>query len=72
MEENSPEHRVAMAVRNAFEGLDTLIVLAADPETTDLIEAEKIMIGQLVTRATLLGSFLLARHSSKLRIVQNG
>ena len=46
--------------------------MATNAETVDLIEREKIAIGQILTRAQLVASFLMARQPSKLRIVQNG
>lgn len=52
--------------------LDEFCAMATNPETIDLIEREKIAIGQILTRAQLVASFLMTRHPGKLRIVQNG
>lgn len=46
--------------------LDELCALAVNPETIDLVEHEKIAIGQIVTRAQLVAAFLMARHPLRL------
>jgi hypothetical protein len=73
-DENSPEIKLDMALRSAFAGLDDLMVLACNSNTADLVEREKIAIGQIVTRAQLIASFLMARQTpaGKLRLIQNG
>lgn len=52
--------------------LDELCAMASNSETVDLVEKEKVAVGQIVTRAQLIASFLMARKPSGLRIVQNG
>ena len=52
--------------------LDEFCALATRPETVDLIEGQKIIVGQIQTRAQLILSFLAARQPSKLRIISNG
>lgn len=52
--------------------LDEFCAMASNTETIDLIEREKIAIGQILTRAQLVASFLMMRHPGKLRIVHNG
>ncbi len=51
-------HRLDFIVRE----LDEFCGMAVDPETVDLIERERIAIGQIVTRAQLISSFLMARQ----------
>jgi hypothetical protein len=50
--------------------LDEFCRLATNAETVDLIDRERIAIGQIVTRSQLIASFLTARQPSKLRIVR--
>jgi hypothetical protein len=71
-DENSPEVKLDMALRGAFAGLDELMCLAADRDTASLVEKERVHIGQLVTRAQLLASFLMARAPTGLRMIRNG
>ena len=49
--------------------LDEFCAMAANAETVDLINAERIAFGQMQTRVQLILSFLLA---SKFRIISNG
>jgi len=62
---------VERTVTSIINDLDQLCAFAADPATAGFIEAEKIAIGQIVTRATLIQSFLLARYPSKLKVIGN-
>jgi len=66
--EEQMERRVDWLIRE----LDELCAMASNAETVDLVEDQKIAIGQMQTRVQLILSFLLARHPGKLRIVQNG
>ena len=52
--------------------LDEFCALATRPETVDLIESQKIIVGQIQTRAQLILSFLAARHPAKLKVVSHG
>lgn len=60
---NAPEHKIAMALRSAFEGLDEIMVMAAHPDTSHLVDAERVAVGQLILRAQLIGSFLMSRKA---------
>ncbi len=60
MEEISPEHKVAMAINGVFASLDDLIALAASPDTRGHVCAERIALGQMLTRCQMLCSFALA------------
>jgi hypothetical protein len=67
--EEQMEIRIDALVRD----LDELCKFAANPETVDLVQGQKAGVGQIITRAQLIGSFLMA-HSQKpgLRVVKNG
>ena len=52
--------------------LDELMATASNSQTVDLVDSERVAVGQVITRAQLLGSFLMARQPTALRIVQNG
>jgi hypothetical protein len=62
------ERRIDSIVRE----LDELIAFAANPETVDLVEAQRVGVGQIISRAQLIGSFLMSRSPNKLRVVNNG
>ena len=52
--------------------LDEFCALATRPETVDLIESQKLIVGQIKTRCELILSFLAARHPAKLKVVSHG
>jgi len=54
--ETQVEYRLDCIIRE----LDEMCGLASNPETVDLIERNKIAVGQIVTRAQLIASFLMA------------
>jgi len=58
---------IERTVSSIINDLDQLCAFAADPATRQFIEAEKIAIGQIITRAQLVGSLLLAGRPSQLR-----
>lgn len=60
MEDISPEHKVGMAIRSVFASLDEVIALAASPDTRALVCAERIALGQMLTRCQTLCSFAMA------------
>lgn len=62
------ERRVDGIIRE----LDELCKFATNSETVDLVQAQRIGIGQMKTRVDLIASFLMA-HSQKpgLRVVRN-
>jgi hypothetical protein len=68
----SAEERVEMKIDALVREMDELCALAANAETVDLIEAQRIGIGRIATRSQLILSLLLARKPSGLRIVKNG
>ena len=48
--------------------LDEVCALASNAETVDLIEGQKIAVGQIVTRAQLIAAFLMARQPAPSHI----
>jgi hypothetical protein len=68
-----PESELAaeQACEAALNALDTLMALAANDETAPLVEAEKVFVGQILTRAQLVASSMMARHPN-LKVVKNG
>jgi hypothetical protein len=63
------EYRLDVVLRE----MDEFVAMAANPETIDLIERNKILIGQIMTRTQLICSFLMARNQKPgLRVISNG
>jgi hypothetical protein len=62
------EYRLDCIIRE----LDEMCGIAANPETIDLIEHQRIAVGQILTRIQLIASFLMARQPTQLRVIQNG
>lgn len=56
--ETQIEYRLDCIIRE----LDEMCGLASNPETADLIEKQRIAVGQIVTRAQLIASFLMSRR----------
>lgn len=53
--------------------LDELCAFAANKETVDLIERQRMAVGQMQRRIDLIASFLLSNsHKPGLRIIRNG
>lgn len=52
--------------------LDEFCAMASNHETVDLIENEKIAVGQMQTRCQLILSFLAARSVPKFKVISNG
>jgi hypothetical protein len=66
------ESQIAQRLNSLISELDELVAMAAHPETSALIENEKIAVGQIISRAQLIGSFLLANHPRpQLRTVRH-
>jgi hypothetical protein len=68
----SAEEQMERRVDSIIRDLDELIAFAANTETVDLVEGQRIGVGQIVSRAQLVASFLLARNPNKLRVISNG
>ena len=70
-EPNSPEQQIEQRCDFLIRELDELCAMATNPETVDLVEKERIAIGQIVVRSQLIASFLMARRPTSLRIIRN-
>lgn len=66
-QEEQMERRIDWIVRE----LDELCAMAAHADTVDLVDSQKVGIGQIVSRAQLIASFLLARKP-QLKVVPRG
>lgn len=70
--EKSLEHQVGLAIQGVFASLDELIALAASPDTRDLVCAERVALGQMLTRCQTLCSFALANTPGPKVVINNG
>lgn len=50
--------------------LDEIVAMAANKETVDLVEGQRVAVGQIVMRAQLVAAFLMTRQP-QLKVVQN-
>ena len=67
----APEREpVAQALNAVIGALDVVASMALDPQDYDEVAAEKISIGQVITRAQLILSLVEARDAKPLRRVQ--
>lgn len=69
--DTSPEVTADVACETALNALDQLMVLAADKTTAQHVMANKVFVGQILTRAQLVASFLVALETPKLKVVRN-
>lgn len=68
----SAEEQIERKIDGIVRELDELCAMAANPETVDLIDHERVGIGQIVSRSQLIASFLMARNPSKFRVISSG
>lgn len=61
------EYRIDCIIRE----LDELCAMANNPETVDLVDNQQVGIGQIISRAQLIASFLMARKP-QLKVVPRG
>lgn len=52
--------------------LDEIVAMAANTETVDLVEGQALAIGQIISRAGLIGSFLKTRQPALTVVSNNG
>ena len=71
-EDDSSETQMERRCDSIIRELDELVAFAANKETVDLVEANRIAIGQIITRAQLIGAFLMARKRAPRMVVNNG
>lgn len=71
--QESPEHKLGMAIEGAFASLDEVMAIAADPKTRHLVEREIKLASMLETRANLIASFIRATmdQPGKVKLVVN-
>ncbi len=72
MHDYDPEITADIACEQALNALDQLMVLAAKDETAHLVVANKVFVGQILTRAQLVASFLMTRQSRPHMVINNG
>jgi len=66
------EFQIERKVDSIVRELDELCAMAVNPETVDLVDGQRPGIGQIISRAQLIGAFLMARNPSKFRVISNG
>lgn len=71
-EPGSLEQVIEERISRLIDDLDELCALATDSKTVDLVEGQRIAVGQIVTRSQLLAAFLVARKQPTLKVVGNG
>jgi uncharacterized protein YfkK (UPF0435 family) len=70
---NTPDREpVGQGVNYILSALDIIANMALDPEQYDEVAAEEIALGQIISRAQLILSFIDARRKPKttLRVMQ--
>lgn len=71
-EDTSAETQMERRCDSIIRELDELCAFAANKETVDLVEGQRIAVGQMMTRVQLIASLLMARSQKPgLRVVQN-
>jgi len=68
----SPAEQVERKIDWVVRELDELCALANNPETVDLVDNQRVGIGQIVSRSQLIASFLLARKPGPKMVINNG
>jgi hypothetical protein len=72
-ESEKAQVKLGMSIQQAFSGLDDIMAIAADPNTKHLVLKERVAIGQLVSRAQLIASFMIVSGKpGHLMVVSNG
>jgi hypothetical protein len=66
----TPEEQLERKCDWLIRELDELCALANNPETVDLVEGQALAVGQIISRAQIVGGFLNARKPN-LTVVQN-
>lgn len=66
------EEPAGQSINSILSTMDNLMAKAANPETVNEIAAEAIGIGQIRSRCELILSFLEARKSPKLKVMNRG
>jgi hypothetical protein len=61
---------VGQSLRSAFAAIDDLIIFVNTAETKDRVCAERVMLGQLLSRCQTLSSFV--QEPPKFKVIRNG
>lgn len=64
--------KLDMSIQQAFNALDEIMAIAADPETKHMVFKERVAVGQLLNRAQLIASFIEKYKPGQLKVVSNG
>lgn len=67
-EGQSAEEQIERRLDYIVRELDEFCAMANNPETVDLIEGQRIAVGQIVTRAQLIAAFLMSRQPAPTHI----
>ena len=62
------ERKVDAIIRD----LDEIVAMAANKETVDLVEGQRVAVGQIVMRAQLVAAFLMTRQPILTVVKNNG
>ena len=68
---DDPEVTADQACEAALNALDQLMVLAARDDTAPHVMANRIFVGQILVRAQLIQSFLMAKETPEFKMVSN-
>jgi hypothetical protein len=60
---------VSEAVASIIDALNVIAEMALNPETYEEVAAQEVGLGQIISRAQLVLSFIDARHPVRLKIV---
>ena len=67
----SPAEQIERKIDWVVRELDELCAMANDPETVDLVNSQRVGIGQIISRSQLIGAFLMTRQPG-LKVVTRG
>ena len=73
----APAEQIERKIDWIVRELDELCAMANHPETVDLVDSQRVGVGQIISRATLIGAFLMNRKRptptpGRLQEVQRG
>ena len=60
-----------MSIQQAFNALDEIMAIGADPETRHLVLKERIAMARLLSRVQLINSFIQVSKPGQLKVVSN-
>ena len=66
----SAEEQIERRCDAIIRELDEFCGMASNPETVDLMETQRIAVGQMLTRVQLIAEFLMSRQP-RLKMVRN-